>query len=497
VGYSKVLVHRQTINPYRTEGGTGGKAYITVMLCGSATGFLLPPFIIYKSKRLFQEWCTGGPTDAGYSNSDNGWIDQQLFYEWFDQVFLKHTKDLPRPLVLIVDGHGSHFKVETLKLAVENQVIILCLPSNATHILQPLDLVFFNPLKIEWRKILKDEYKRTHDKTINKARFPTLLNQLWQTDAINRKTNLIKSFMRAGVFPLNKQAIDVSRILKSSTSNTTSSATTDLHQNDITNTTLPYSRTQPVGLSTLLVSGHSSSTHFYASSFATSQRAILTLNQVLDDTTLNNNDSRDNNEDNMVLDEDIDGFHDKNDDDDDDDDDDDNDDNDHDDSDESYTPESSSKALGKRKRSPSETIRIDTSDDDDTQVSTSYRKTSNSTTAQTSSKKSKGNSKESSSESMAKRKRVEFKLIGSDISDEEDILPERSQDSLTPIKDTLQTLFGSSSQAQETGSTKRTMLKRHNGKIMTENDVIDQLEEQQRKKKEKKPRTTYRKTNRK
>ena len=117
---------------------------------------------------------------------------------------------------------------------------------------------------------------------------------------------------------------------------------------------------------------------------------------------------------------------------------------------------------------------------------------------------------------MAKRKRVEFKLIGFDTSDEEgklkklylvtidvtflylltDVLPVRSQDSLMAIKDTLQTLFGSSSQAEGTSSTKRTMLKRHNGKIMTENDVIDQLEQQRRKKNEKKPRTTYRKTSR-
>lgn len=52
-------------------------------------------------------------------------MDQVLFYRWFDQIFLKHTKDLRRPLLLIVDGHGSHFNVETLKLAVENNVYVM------------------------------------------------------------------------------------------------------------------------------------------------------------------------------------------------------------------------------------------------------------------------------------------------------------------------------------------------------------------------------------
>jgi hypothetical protein len=52
----------------------------------------------------------------------SGWIDQNLFYQWFKQVFVKQTKDAPRPLLLIVDGHGSHFSVETLQLAVQNKM---------------------------------------------------------------------------------------------------------------------------------------------------------------------------------------------------------------------------------------------------------------------------------------------------------------------------------------------------------------------------------------
>lgn len=69
ISYSKVLVRRQTSNAYRVQGGSGGKAYTTVMFCTSATGFLLPPFVIYKSERLYQEWCVGGPPDTGFSNS--------------------------------------------------------------------------------------------------------------------------------------------------------------------------------------------------------------------------------------------------------------------------------------------------------------------------------------------------------------------------------------------------------------------------------------------
>jgi hypothetical protein len=49
-------------------------------------------------------------------------MEQTSFYQWFEQIFLYHTKDLARPLLLILDGHRSHFKVETLRLAVEKNV---------------------------------------------------------------------------------------------------------------------------------------------------------------------------------------------------------------------------------------------------------------------------------------------------------------------------------------------------------------------------------------
>ncbi|CAF3851980.1 unnamed protein product, partial [Rotaria sp. Silwood1] len=121
ISHSKVIIHRQSSYAYRIQGGTGGKSYTTVLFCGSATGALLPPFIIYKGQRLYEEWCIGGPQNAAYGNSENGWMNQNLFYQWFQQVFVEQTKNKPRPLLLIVDGHGSHFSVDTLQLAIRNQ----------------------------------------------------------------------------------------------------------------------------------------------------------------------------------------------------------------------------------------------------------------------------------------------------------------------------------------------------------------------------------------
>ena len=64
---------------------------------------------------------------------------------------------------------------------------------------------------------MKNEYQRTRNKIVGKSHFPGLLSQLWTKDAIKDKTNIIKSFMKTGIFPLNPASIDRAKILNNAT----------------------------------------------------------------------------------------------------------------------------------------------------------------------------------------------------------------------------------------------------------------------------------------
>jgi len=46
---------------------------------------------------------------------------------------------------LIIDGHGSHITYAFVKFCVEHSILLLCLPSHSTHLLQPLDVGLFSP----------------------------------------------------------------------------------------------------------------------------------------------------------------------------------------------------------------------------------------------------------------------------------------------------------------------------------------------------------------
>lgn len=73
-------------------------------------------------------------------------MDSDLFRKWFAQVFLKHAPT-SRPLLLVMDNHESHLSIDLLDMARDNQVELYCLPPHTTHILQPLDVCLFRPLK--------------------------------------------------------------------------------------------------------------------------------------------------------------------------------------------------------------------------------------------------------------------------------------------------------------------------------------------------------------
>lgn len=63
------------------------------------------------------------------------------------------TKNCPNQgAALLFDGHSSHISYRILKLAMENNIQIVKLPSHLTDKIQPLDKCVFGPIKSCWGK---------------------------------------------------------------------------------------------------------------------------------------------------------------------------------------------------------------------------------------------------------------------------------------------------------------------------------------------------------
>jgi len=55
-----------------------------------------------------------------YGMSEQGWTDQDFFL-----FRLKHFLNYANPLLLLLDGHSSHFELGTTELAKEKDVVII------------------------------------------------------------------------------------------------------------------------------------------------------------------------------------------------------------------------------------------------------------------------------------------------------------------------------------------------------------------------------------
>ena len=104
----------------------GNKAQITILACANAVGTMIPPMEIFKGERLNYEWTRGEVPDTKYVMSPQEWTDHELFFEWLSKQF---TKSIPpsQPVLLLLDGHSSHFTLEAIKFAAENEIILFLL----------------------------------------------------------------------------------------------------------------------------------------------------------------------------------------------------------------------------------------------------------------------------------------------------------------------------------------------------------------------------------
>ena len=160
--------------------------------------------MIYKGKNLWNTWLNG-PATTRYQVSSNGWMEVATFIDWFEMVFLEHTKSIEGPKLLIFDGHVSHMSLEVVKMAIDNNVSIVCLPPHSTHILQPLDVAVFGPMKRAWASILEKYNEKSYN--IDKELFPRLLKHLTESKTAFLRRHAVAGFETCGIYPFSPEAI--------------------------------------------------------------------------------------------------------------------------------------------------------------------------------------------------------------------------------------------------------------------------------------------------
>ena len=119
--------------------------------------------------------------------------------------FLPNTVS-QQPLLLLLDGHSSHFEPNTIQFAKDNDVIILCLPPHTTHECQPLDCSYLDQ-KQHSREACRRFYQANPGKVISKLNFCSVFKNSWLT--VVTPANICGGFKKTRVFPFNRAAVSL------------------------------------------------------------------------------------------------------------------------------------------------------------------------------------------------------------------------------------------------------------------------------------------------
>ena len=107
-----------------------------------------------------------------------------------------------RPVLLVIDGHGSHITIDVIEYARLNEIHLLCLPSlpsHTSHILQPLDVGVF---KSFFSKVCRQYMAKHPGRVITEDILASLVR-----DAFTRShtpLNILGGFKKAGIYPFNQ-----------------------------------------------------------------------------------------------------------------------------------------------------------------------------------------------------------------------------------------------------------------------------------------------------
>jgi hypothetical protein len=155
--------------------------------------------VILSGKAHQSSWYRNLPLDWTIGVSDNGWTTNQLGVEWAKH-FNRHTAARTARVyrLLILDGHGSHATPEFDQFCTENKIITLCMPPHTSHLLQPLDVSCYSPLKRAYGREV-EELARHGVYHVDKTDFLTAYTRIRPT--VFTQQNIQAGFQATGLVP--------------------------------------------------------------------------------------------------------------------------------------------------------------------------------------------------------------------------------------------------------------------------------------------------------
>ena len=180
--------------------------HITVIATISTQDAPVPPFLIYPGQHIMSDWVETRDREPAMMAdvSESGYITGYLAERWLVDCFDRHTRNRAgsNRRLLILDGHGSHVQVDFLEACWARNIVCMILPAHLSGIFQPLDVNFFNPLKLAYHRQIDDYQLGSSAASVSKPFFYRWFQRAWKDTAGQRQIRT--AWRESGIYPLSK-----------------------------------------------------------------------------------------------------------------------------------------------------------------------------------------------------------------------------------------------------------------------------------------------------
>ena len=190
------------------ESQPGRQEWVTVIECISAAGHKIPPYVIFKGQNLMTSWLPENrPPGWMFAANASGWTNNYHGMKWIKHFDVSTSETLPSPdeyRLLLCDGHDSHISADFVSFCIQNRIDLLLLPPHSSHLLQPLDVGVFAPLK----HAISKQISRLLRSGIGRVQKVEWIERFIEArEQAITKDNIISGWRGAGLFPENMHRI--------------------------------------------------------------------------------------------------------------------------------------------------------------------------------------------------------------------------------------------------------------------------------------------------
>ena len=186
---------------------SSNRELVTVMETVSGDGCVLPPFIIVPGSLHMEDWYlkTSISDDSLLGVSETGYTNDILAMSWlehFERFSSGRQEGAWR--LLLLDGHKSHSTREFIEFCDEHKILPFFFPPHCTHLLQPLDVVVFQPYR-HYHAEAVDQATRSGCSEFDKMEFLNAIDSIRLSTF--KPSTIISSFRKTGLIPFDPEIV--------------------------------------------------------------------------------------------------------------------------------------------------------------------------------------------------------------------------------------------------------------------------------------------------